>query len=1004
MRARSRLPPLPSVGLLLATLSVAQAQPRVAFPSSTLAGYARTIRGEELVYHSPLPWVDKSLLVRSLDRGMDITWETATVPPDFAGDTAVFVFALGIDVTDTTRTFTFFVDTDSVLTFSSPPVARLGAHEWTGRAGIRIDFRATLVDKYGDLMGYAFLHVPRARISPGRPLALRVAGESAGKRTWFMVFKEPLAEGVILRNAPALIRSPSGNRQVIRVDLLTLGERSRFRMSGPLGVIDTTVGIGHTRIQLPIPAVSDDTDVGLAVGLDDRTQEAVFTVRKVTPLEVHLIHHTHLDIGYTEHQDSVERRHWSHLREAMRLGGASAGAPDGERFVWNPEGLWAVESFLATHPGDSAAFRAAVRQGWIVLDAMFANLLTGMTSTEGLAHALDAKRQLEAFTGVPIVSAMQSDIPGATWGLVPLFARHGVRYFSLGPNQGHRIGHFTDALGDRPFWWVSDDGKDSVLTWSHGAGYSLFHTGLGYTQLRRALDEENVFRYLDQLASAAWPYHLTVLRYNIGSDNGPPDPLLTEAVRTWNERYASPRLVISSVPRAFRAFEERYGASLPALRGDLTGHWEDGVQSTARETAGLRRTAEALQQTEDLAGRWGVPLPADTLALAWKHVLLYYEHTWGAWNSIGEPEAAPVVAQWARKKSFADSAALLTFELREGLLARRRPVLAPGTVEVWNTTPTARTDLVVLREGAAVTDDRGREVPSQVLRDGRLAFLARDVPARGFRSYRVRAGSPPRPETAPRASAETERFRVTVDAERGRIASVVDKATGRELVAQGTEGGLAVYAYVPGRDPAAAVPAEPGTLVAGEDGPLVRSLVWRAAAPGTEGIEIEVTLVEGLPRLGIRTRLDKRLVYEPEAVLYRFAFATQPADVRVSVPGGAFALEREQLPGANRNYLTARSWVELRHGTGRDADNIVLVTLDVPMVQVGELGSDPIVTGWRTRADPSGTIWSYAMNNYWETNYRAAQDGRFEARFVVTAGADPEGAAQAATRPLIVVR
>lgn len=999
-----RLRFLPLLPLLLTTPSATEAQPRVTFPTSTLPGYARTIRGEDLVYHSPLPWVDRSLLVRSLDRRMDIEWETAPVPAGFAADTAVFAFALGIDVTDTTRRFDLFVDGDSVLTFSSPLAAALGTHDWRGSAGIRVAFRAVLVDKYGDLMGYAFLHVPRARVSPGRPLTLRVAGESAGKRTWFMVFKESLAEGVILRNAPALIRSPSGHRQVIRADLLTLGERTRFRMSGPIGVIDSTVGIGHTRFQLPIPAVRGDTAVGLAMMLDDRTTEATFTVAKVTPLEVHLVHHTHLDIGYTEHQDSVERRHWSHLREAMRLGAASAPAAEDERFVWNPEGLWAVESFLAAHPADSAAFRAAVRSGWIVLDAMFANLLTGIASTEGLAHALDAKRRLEAFTGVPIVSAMQSDIPGATWGLVPLFARHGVRYFSLGPNQGHRIGHFTNALGDRPFWWVSADGADSVLTWSHGAGYSLFHTGLGYTQLRRALDEENIFRYLDQLETNAYPYDLTVLRYNIGSDNGPPDPLLPDAVRAWNERYASPRLVISSVPQAFRAFEAKYGASLPARRGDLTGHWEDGVQSTARETAALRRTAEALQQTEELAALWGIPLPADTLALAWKHVLLYYEHTWGAWNSIGEPEVAPVVAQWARKKSFADSAALLAGRLREGLLSQRRPRGPAGTLEVWNTTAAARTDLVLLPAGAAVEDERGRAVPSQVLRDGRLALLAREVPARGFRTYRLRPGDARRPQPAAGTSAETERYRVTVDPERGRIASVVDKATGRELVAQGDDGGLAVYTYVPGRDPATAVPAEPGALAPGESGPLVRSVVWRAVAPGADGIEMEVVLVEGLPRVEIVVRMDKRLVYDPEAVLLRFAFAAAPGNVRVSIPGGAFAIEREQLPGANRNYLSARSWVELPGDTEGPEGNLVLVTLDVPMIQVGPLGSDPIVTGWRARAEPSGTIWSYVMNNYWETNYRAGQEGPFEARYVLATDANPEVAAWPATRPLVVVR
>jgi len=989
--------------LALGALPLA-AQTRIPLPSDLLPGYARTVRGEELVYHSPMPWVDRSLLVRSLDRGMDIEWETAPVPSGFIGDTAVFVFALGIDVTDTTRRFDLFLDGDSVLTFSSPPVAVLGTQRWRGRAGIRIAFHATLIDKYGDLMGYAFLHVPRARITPGQPLALRVAGESAGKRTWFMVFKEPLVEGVILRNAPALLRSPTGNRQIIRVDLLTLNERSRFTMSGPIGTIDSTVGLGHTRFQLPIPAVVSDSAVALAIGLGRRSVRATYTVTRVRPLDVFLIHHTHLDIGYTEYQDSVERRHWSHLREALRLGRASASGEDGERFVWNPEGLWAVESYLAAHPADSAALIDGIRRGWIALDAMFANLLTGIASTEGLAHALDAKERLERVTGVPIVSAMQSDIPGATWGLVPLFARHGVRYFSIGPNQGHRIGHFTDALGDQPFWWVSADGRDSVLTWVHGAGYSLFHTGLGYSRLRPALDEESIFKYLDQLAASDYPYDLTVLRYNIGSDNGPPDPNLAEAVHAWNLRYASPHLVISNVREAFGRFEAEYGTGLPARAGDLTGHWEDGAQSTARETAALRRTAEELQQTEDLAKLWGVTLPTTTLERAWRDVLLYYEHTWGAWNSIGEPDAAPVQAQWARKRSFADSAGLLTRALRDSLMGTRRPSLGPGTVEVWNTTREPRSDLVVLPHGGSVEDDRGRPVESQVLRDGRLAFLAAEVPARGSRTYHLRDEA--QDQGASRAAVattdETARFQVTIEPARGMVTSLVDKATGRELVRQGPDGGLGGFMYVPGRDPATVRGAAPGTAIAGERGPLVRSLVWRADAPGTKGIETEVTLVEGLDRVEVVTRIDKTLVYDPEAVLYRFAFAGEPREVRAGIPGGSFAVETEQLPGANRNYFSTRSWVRL--SGAKAGSTLTFVSLDVPMLQVGRIGTDAIVTAWWEHAAPSGMLFSYVMNNYWETNYRAGQDGPMEARYLIVPRTEAETAALAATRPLIVVR
>ena len=964
---------------LAAAVWVAAASPlpaqttRVDLPTPYLAGYSQPLSGEVLAYHSPIPSVGHSLLVRSEDSTRAITWETAPVPSAFAGDTAVFVLMAGIDVNEDRRAFTLTVDGRAALTFFTPPSAELGTMSWAGAEGVRADFRVTLMDKYGDAMGYLFLHVARRLLRPGAPLRLAVAGESAGRRTWFMVFMEPITPRVEFRNAPAVVRAPEGERQALRVDVLYLGERGRLRVASPSGTRDTTLGLGFTRLQLVVPAVREPTAIPLDLTVDGRPAATRYVVQPVRRLDLYLIHHTHLDIGYTNRQDEVEQMHWQHLEHALAYGAASDTFPEGERFVWHPEGLWAVESYLATHSAaEQARLVEGIRRGWIHLDGLFANLLTGLATEEGLDRALEAGRRLSARTGVPIVSAMTSDIPGFSWGLVPALAHAGIRYLSIGPNQGHRIGSFLKVWGDRPFYWQSASGTERVLTWVHGAGYSWFHTGLGYERLTTILDEDNVFRYLDQLDETQYPYAIAALRYNIGSDNGPPDSTLAGAVRSWNARYASPRLIIGTTTGLFEAFERRYGAALPVVRGDLTGYWEDGAASSARETALIRRTAESLTETERLAGQLGVALDSDAVYDAWRQVLLFYEHTWGSWNSVSEPDVPFTREQWERKQAFADSAAVLADQLRATVLRDRTPTA--GTIEVLNPSDWPRSELVLLDDltlpGDRVLDETGAVVPSQRLASGELAFVAAGVPARGARRYRVTAGrAPPAGAVPPAPVLDNGVVRLALEPTRGTIRSL-RRAGGRELVPAGE--GLGEYLYVPGRNPGDAVSSGQARVTVVDAGPVVWTAVSRAPAPGTTGeIETRVRLVAESDRVEIVHRFDKRLVYAPEAVLVRFPLALDGAETRISAPFGAYTVERQQPPGANRNYFSVERWVDQHDATA----GMTLVSIDVPVIELGSIGTDAVVAGWRDHVDPRPVLFSYVMNNYWETNYRAGQDG-----------------------------
>ena len=103
--------------------------------------------------------------------------------------------------------------------------------------------------------------------------------------------------------------------------------------------------------------------------------------------------------------------------------------------------------------------------------------------------------------------------------------------------------------------------------------------------------------------------------------------------------------------------------------------------------------------------------------------------------------------------------------------------------------------------------------------------------------------------------------------------------------------------------------------------------------------------------------------------------------------------------------MSVQRWVDVHH----DSLGVTFVTIDAPMIQLSEIATDAIVTGWRQTIQPNGTLFSYPMTNYWETNFLAAQEGPHEFRYSLRPhGAFDEGDAERFAReiahPLIAVR
>jgi hypothetical protein len=799
-----------------------------------------------------------------------------------------------------------------------------------------------------------------------------------------------------------LIEKEGRLQQLIRLDVLHTGDPATAWVNIP-GAASLPVQLrpGRQVLEVPIPAVARETALEVKLDLNGKSVASQpVTVQPVRKMTVYILPHSHTDIGYTESQTAIEEKQVQNLLKGIQYARQTASYPEGARFIWNVEVLWAADLYLRRlTEAQREEFIEAVKKGQVGLNGMYLNELTGLCRPEELLRLFRFSPQLAQRCGTTIDSAMISDVPGYTWGTVTAMAQAGIRYFSTAPNFFDRIGDILVQWENKPFYWTSPSGKEKVLVWIPLKGYAMSH-------MIRQLSFAFVSDYQEQLEARGYPYDIAHIRWSGHGDNAVPDPSISEFVREWTRRYAWPKFVISSTSTAFRAFEERYGSQLPQVRGDWTPYWEDGAGSSALETAMNRATSDRLSQAETL---WALlnpkSYPAAAFEEAWRNTLLYSEHTWGAWCSVSDPENPMTREQWEIKKSYADQADWQSRDLLGKALPSGDSTKTATAVDVYNTTSWPRRDLVILsRElssaGDRVSDSQGRPVPSQRLTSGELVFVASEVPPFSKRRYSI---SSEKAYSANRVivqgdSLDNGLVKVQIDNSSGGIATL--HASGIEGNLVDTASGHAIndYLYLPGDMLTDLESNGPVKISVKEAGPLAASLLIESEAPGCNRLTREVRLTAGFDYVELINTVDKkRAATSPkpgdwqfaqkggkESVNFAFPFKVEGGVMRLDIPLGVMEPEIDQMPSACKNWFTVGRWADVSNQTY----GITWATLDAPLLQVGGitatlLGSQTNPAVWRKSVEPAQKLYSWAMNNHWGTNYRAYQEGPVVFRYAL---------------------
>ena len=205
--------------------------------------------------------------------------------------------------------------------------------------------------------------------------------------------------------------------------------------------------------------------------------EGEVVVRPQRKWSVSLVHHTHLDVGYTDRQEVVTKNHLQYLDSVLDLVDHTSAWDDDVRFRWNVEVNWPLERWFARRSQrDQGRMLDAVRAGQVSVGAMSLNMHTEACAIEELYEMVRFAVELRTTYGVPVTSAMQTDVPGGVTGLIEVLSDVGVSFLSVAHNYAGRSVPYLiggEKL-ERPFYWKAPSGK-RLLVWHtdtlHGNAY-----------------------------------------------------------------------------------------------------------------------------------------------------------------------------------------------------------------------------------------------------------------------------------------------------------------------------------------------------------------------------------------------------------------------------------------------------------------------------------------------------------------------------------------------------
>lgn len=744
---------------------------------------------------------------------------------------------------------------------------------------------------------------------------------------------------------------------------------------------------------------------------------AVIRVSAQTPVKVKgilIMHHSHLDVGFTHLQPVALELHEDYIYQALTMLDNTADYPEQSRPKWTCEVTEPVMRFLENaSENDIARFAAYLKQGRIGISALEYNT-TPLSSSEGLARQLYGAAEISKRFGVKINTANLHDATGLPWSIVDLLKDGGVEMLTMAINL-----HLSGTPKPRPavYRWQSPGGREILVM--NGEHYTMFDQWSNDHTKNLDTMQAGINKYLQNLERLNYQYDFAYLSATCAPsayDNAPPNFDLPALVKRWNEEGRQPKLRYATPQDILERIKQIPYKSIPVVKGDWSDYWNFGSASSATETRISLNTATNMRDIDLLNafGKSNGQMDA-VMKKIWKDINFYDEHTWGAYNPLELTNPFPT-AQWYMKATPAyEGMAYSKFALTKQLQQLAGNSTASDSLEgimLLNPTgskikyyPQIPQDWFVKGkriEAWLMAGDRFERTPEQGKFYG--PFELEPYSWRKIPFTKLKEAVPPTKIIVENGYIETDFYLMKFDPQKGRIISLFDKKRNWEVTDKNSK--YSFFQFVHEKpDPAvdstrfafhvrntenekigitgwqpdwkAVYSTINGKIECSIDtNAFTATLIIKSQAEGVKSLEQRITLHADSPIIDLAADFIKTDNVNPEAIYFTFPMNLDKGWSGFFDTGDVpLELDSEQLKGTCRDWVTVSSFASI-HNNDKGA---TLYCPDAPLVMFGNFNFGRNQAAIKRDKNPLLIAW--ATNNYWETNFRGSQPGLIQLKY-----------------------